>query len=220
MENYKYLDLSKLEIDDNYLIELFELERIKYILNNIEFLDLSNNKLKKMPNLNKFQNIIYLNVSFNEIDESIDNNKIIELTCQYNKIKFIKSNSLKRLNASNNEISSIDIPNIEVLIINTNKIDWISSYTELTYLECIDNNLIKIDNMIELEELYLANNNITSIKNMPKLKLLNCVGNPINKINYFPNLIMLVTSIPNISSQYLISNISKIKSDYLINFKI
>jgi hypothetical protein len=55
---------------------------------------------------------------------------------------------------------------------------------------------------------------------MPKLKVLNCVCNPLNKINYFPNLKTLMASIPVVSNQYIVLNISKIKSDYLINFKI
>jgi Leucine-rich repeat (LRR) protein len=74
--------------------------------------------------------------------------------------------------------------------------------------------------MYELEELYIGNNNVSNIKNMPNLKVLNCVGNPIDKIKYFPNLKTLMSSTCKISSQYILSNMEKIKSDYLINFKI
>ena len=220
LENYKYLDLSKLEIDDNYLNQLFHLDKIINILKQIEFLDLSNNNLKFIPKLDKYLNIQFLNISFNNISTSIENNNLIELSCQYNNITSIKSKTLTRLNATNNQITNIDIPNILTLIISSNKINWIESNLNLNYLECIDNNLTKIDNMINLEELYIGNNNIVSIKNMPKLKVLNCVGNPIQKIRYFPNLKILMTSNPVISGQYIINNISKIKSDYLINFKI
>ncbi len=55
---------------------------------------------------------------------------------------------------------------------------------------------------------------------MPKLKVLNCVKNPIDKIKYFPNLKILMASTCKVSSQYILSNMEKIKSDYLINFKI
>lgn len=220
MENYRYLDLSKLEIDDKYLSQLFELKKINYILNKIEFLDLSNNKITKIPDLKNFPNILYLNVSFNLIDHDIVDNNLIELTCHNNLIKTIKSKKLTHLNASNNLINSIDVPNVKILIINYNKINWIPSYINLSYLECIDNNINKIDNMLELEELYIGNNNLTNIKNMPKLKVLNCVGNPIDKIKYFPNLKTLMSSTCKVSSQYILSNMEKIKSDYLINFKI
>jgi hypothetical protein len=220
MENYRYLDLSKLEIDDKYFLQLLELKKINDILNKIEFLDLSNNNLTKLPDLKKFPNILYLNVAFNSIDHDIIDNNLIELTCHNNSIKSIKSKKLTHLNASNNLIQSIDIPNIKILIISYNKINWIPSYINLVYLECIENNLVNIDNMYELEELYIGNNNLSNIKNMPKLKILNCVGNPIDKIKYFPNLKTLMSSTCKVSSQYILSNMEKIKSDYLINFKI
>lgn len=218
MENYRYLDLSKLEIDDNYLSQLMDLERIKKILLKIEFLDLANNNLTIMPNLSEYPNILYLSVSFNEITGDINNSNLIELSCHNNKIKSIKSKKLERLNASNNIISEISVPSIQILIISQNKLNWIDSYVDLKYLECIDNNIKKIDNLILLEELYIANNSVNSIKNMPRLKVLNCVGNPINRIRFFPNLKTLMTTIPNVSAQYVVSNISKVKSDYLINF--
>jgi hypothetical protein len=218
MENYKYLDLSKLDIEDEQLVGLFELERIKYILNKIEFLDLSHNKLTFLPDLKKYPNILYLSVSFNLIEQHIQDNNLLELTCHNNKIKSIKSKKLIRLNASHNNIDIIDVPNINVLVISYNKLFWIQSYFSLTYLECISNQINKIDNMINLEELYIGNNKVNSIYNMPKLKVLNCVSNPLDKIKFFPNLKTLMSSTPKVSSQYNVSSISKIKTDYVINF--
>ena len=220
LENYKYLDLSKLEIDNKYIEKLFELEKIIEILKKIEFLDLSNNNLTSIPEIKYFSNIKYLNVSFNNIENDIIDNNLIELTCNNNKIKSIKSDKLTHLNASNNEINSINVPNIIFLVISYNKLNWIQSYVHLKYLECIQNEIINIDNMYELEELYIGNNNLMSIKKMPKLIVLNCISNPIQKINYFSNLKTLMSSIATISSQYNVINISKIKNDYLINFKI
>ena len=220
MENYKYLDLSKLDIDDHNLNELFKLDKIIKILERIEYLDLSANKLKRVPDLIKFKNIIFLNLAFNEITGTISDDNLIELTCDNNLIESIESKSISRLNASNNKIHHLNIPNISILIINVNKLNYLQSYLSLKYLECIDNNILSIDNFINLEELYIGNNKLNSIKNMPKLKVLNCINNPIQKIKYFENLKMLMTSVPNISSQYNIINISKIKKDYLINFKI
>ena len=60
--------------------------------------------------------------------------------------------------------------------------------------------------------------NVSNISNMPKLKVLNCVSNPIVKVKYFSNLKTLMSSTAKVSSQYQISNISKVKADYLINF--
>lgn len=220
MENYKYLDLSKLEICDDQLVRLFELEKIKYILKKIEFLDLSHNNLKFLPDLKKYPNIIYLSVSFNLIEQHIQDDNLVELTCHNNKIKSVKSKKLLRLNASHNDIDMIDVPNINVLVISYNKLFWIHSYNGLTYLECIGNQINKIDNMFNLEELYIGDNKVNSISNMPKLKVLNCVSNPLDKIKFFPNLKTLMSSTAKVSSQYNISSISKIKSDFVINFVI
>ena len=218
MENYKYLDLSKLDIEDEQLIRLFELDKIKYILNKIEFLDLAHNKLTSLPDLKKYPNILYLSISFNSIEQHIQDDNLVELTCHNNKIKSIKSNKLLRLNASHNNIDMIDVPNINVLVINYNKLFWIQSYLDLTYLECIGNQINKIDHMINLEELYIGDNKVISISNMPKLKVLNCVSNPLEKIKFFPNLKTLLSSTPKVSSQYNVTSISKIKTDYVINF--
>lgn len=220
IENYAYLDLSKLEIDDLHLLKLFKLKIIIDLLKQIEFLDLSNNNLTQLPDLFNYPNILYLNVSFNNIEQHILDNNLIELTCHNNKIKSIKSDKLTHLSASNNQIDLLDIPEIKILIISYNNLNWIPNYINLKYLECIQNQINKIDNMLELEELYIGNNNLVSIKNMPKLKILNCVNNPINKINYFPKLKTLMSSITKISSQYIVSNISKVKSEYLINFDV
>lgn len=220
MENYKYLDFSKLDIDDDALVKLFDLERIEKIMRKIEFLDLSHNNLKFLPDLKKFPNVLYLNVSWNQIHNDIVDDNLLELTCNNNKIISVKSNKLTHLNASHNNIETIDVPQIKILAISHNKLTWIPSYLNLKYLECIGNMIKKIDNMLMLEELYIADNNIINISNMPKLQVLNCVGNPINKIKYFLNLKTLMSSTAQVSSQYQISNMSKIKNDFLINFII
>jgi len=221
LENYEYLDLSKLEIDDNILNKLFNLEKIKNILNKIKFLDLSNNNLNNIPNLENYKNIIYLNISINKIEGTIINNDLIELVCDDNNIVCIKSNTLERLVASNNFIYKINIPNIKILIINNNKLINIDKYEKLEYLECIDNKIEVINNMENIQELYISHNNITKIgDNMPKLIILNCAKNPINKISYYEKLTFLLCSTPYISSKYNISNMSKMKDDYIINFNI
>ncbi len=218
IENYNYLDLSRLEIDNEHLMKLFELKKIDYILSRIDFLDLSNNKLTQMPDLSKYSNIKYLSVSFNQIDGDIIDNNLIELSCHNNTIRSISSNKITHLSASNNKITQIDVPKVKILHVNFNKINWIPSLINLKYLECIGNHIQKIDNMLELEELYIGSNNLVSITNMPKLKILNCVNNPIKKIKYFPTLNTLMTSVANISSQYNLSGMEKCKSDYIINF--
>ncbi len=220
IENYEYLDLSKLELTDDLLERLFALKKIQFILERIKYLDLNNNNLNTFPDLSDYPNIIYLSISFNNIEGDIKNNIIKELSCEQNKIKSIKSKSLLKLSASKNQITLIDIPNIQVLVVNTNNISYIPSYSDLEYIECIDNQITSINNLPSLEELYIAGNKVLTIDYLPSIKVLNCVNNPIEKINFFPKLKILLCSTMKVSSKFKIANVSKIKNDYLINLEI
>jgi hypothetical protein len=220
MENYEYLDLSNLEIDDELLEELFSLKKIQSILKKIKFIDLSNNHLNTYPDLSEFPNIIYKSFSFNSIIGEINDNIVVELSCDYNKITKIKSKSLTKLNASNNYIEYLSVPNIKFLVINKNRLDTIDSYQDLEYLECIDNNIKSLNDLRSLTELYIASNELEILKYLPKMKVLNCTNNPIQKIGYFEKLGLLVCSTPKVSSKYTIKNLSKIKKDFMMNFEI
>jgi hypothetical protein len=218
IENYEYLDLSKLDLTDELLEKLFKLKKIIFILKQIKFLDLNNNNLTVFPDLSSYPNIKYLSISFNSIKGSVHNDIIEELSCEQNKIKSIRSKSLLKLSGSNNQIESIDTPKIQVLVVNSNNISYIPSYTDLEYIECIDNQLVSLDNLDSLEELYISGNQVINLDYLPKIKVLNCVNNPIDKIKFFPKLTILLCSTMKISSKYKISNISKVKKDYLIHF--
>ena len=219
MEKYEYLDLSSMNLNDEVIEKLFSVERIKNILQKIKYLDLSTNNLTKYPNLSKYKNIVYLSISKNKICGSIIDNNLIELTCDFNNISEIQSNSITKMSANNNKIKSINVPNIKVMHINYNSIDELDEYFNLEYLECIDNKIKTIKNLFKLQEVYIGNNLLETVENMPSLLVLNCVNNPIKRINYFENLQLILSSTPMISSKYKISNITKIKNDYLINIE-
>jgi Leucine-rich repeat (LRR) protein len=219
MENYEYLDLSKLDLNDKLLSKLLTVDKIKYILSKIKYLDLSTNNLTKYPDLSKYTNIIYLSISKNQIEENINDNNLIELTCDFNKISRINSHSITKLSANNNELVEITIPNIKVLHINNNKVKIMGDYFYLEYLECINNEIKNIQNLFKLQEIYIGSNKLEKISNLPNLLILNCVDNPIKKIIYFENVKLILSSTPNISSKYKIENITKIKNDYLINMQ-
>lgn len=219
MENYEYLDLSSLDLNDELLSKLFSLDKIINILSKIKYLDLSTNNLIKYPDLSKYKNIIYLSISKNNIQGNINDNNLIELTCDFNKISKINSYSITKLSANNNELYEINVPNIKVLHINNNKISIIGDYFDLVYLECIDNKIKSIQNLFKLQEIYIGNNQLDNLSNLPNLLVLNCVNNPIKKINYFENVKLILSSTSVISSRYKISNITKMKNDFLINIQ-
>jgi hypothetical protein len=219
MEKYEYLDLSSLNLDDDLLNKLLSLEKIKFILVKIKYLDLSSNNLTKTPDLSKYKNIIYLSISKNEIEGVISDNNLIELTCDFNKITKITSSTITKLSANNNMIKSIYVPNIKVLNINYNQLTELGEYPNLEYLECISNEIKIIKNLFKLQEIYVGNNKLENISNMPSLLILNCVNNPIKKIGYLEKVNLILCTTPVISSRYKIANINKMKNDYLINIE-
>jgi Leucine-rich repeat (LRR) protein len=217
MEKYEYLDLSNLNLNDELLNKLLKMNKIASILKKIKFLDLSTNDLQTKPDLSKYKNILYLSISRNSIVGDFLDDNLIELTCDFNKITKIKSNSIVKLSANNNLLSYIDVPNIKVMNVNYNKLIEINEYKKLEYLECISNQIKLIKNLINLQEIYVGNNNIEYISNLPNLLILNCVNNPIKKIPYFNNINLILSTTPIISSKYKISNINKFNNDYIIN---
>lgn len=219
LENYNYLDLSDLSLTDDLLNKLFKLEKIKNILSKIEFLDLSNNKLTTLPKLivnNKYNNILYLNIARNNITTDIINDNLLELSCEFNKIKKIESKSLIKLSSSNNELNIINTPKIEILVINNNLIDNLLSFENLEYLECINNKISKISNMNKLTELFISNNNLIEIDKLQNLNILNCTDNPIKKIKFFENISTIMCSTSLLSSRYKIKSINKVNNKYFL----
>lgn len=217
MEKYEYLDLSSLNLNDDLLSKLLIMDKIKFILRKIKFLDLSSNNLTKQPDLSKYKNIIYLSISKNQIEGSIVDNNLKELTCDFNKITQITSTSMTKLSANNNTLKSINVPNIKVLNVNNNQLTELNEYYNLEYLECINNQIKIIKNLFNLQEIYVGNNKLENISNMPNLIILNCVNNPLAKINYFEKVNLILSTTPVISSRYKIANITKMKDDYIIN---
>ena len=219
LENYNYLDLSNLGLDDELLEKLLKLEKIIFILKKIVYLDISSNKITKNINLDNYKNIIYLNISRNEIIGSIEDNNIIELNCEYNNITSIVSNSIEKLNACVNHINFLNVPKLKILLINNNKLDKLDNIEYIEYLECMDNKIKKLGKFNKLKEIFIANNLVEDFDEMNELNILNCVNNPIKKIKYVGKLNIILCSTPQISSKYNIKNISKIKNNYFINLK-
>ena len=111
MENYNYLDLSDLNLDNELLEKLINLDKIKFLLNKIKFLDLSSNQLTKLFDFSLYKNILYLNIARNKIEGNIDENNIIELSIKkYLTLSKLKKNILKGYKVS------INLPEKELLI--------------------------------------------------------------------------------------------------------
>jgi hypothetical protein len=222
LENYEYFDLSKLTLTDKLLNHLINIDIIDNILKKIYFLDLSNNNLSSITQINKildiYKNIKILDISNNKFKGEFINNTLDEFICQDNDITCIKSNTMKKINAMNNQIHTIEIPLVETLYIKNNNLTSIGNCNNLSYLNCCDNNIIDITHLRNLEELYITNNKINSLKSLNNLFICNCVNNPIEKIDYLDKIIEITCSTDNISSKYIVSSSVKNKNNYLFNF--
>ena len=123
-EEYFYLDLSEMSLDDDKLNDIFENPVIQDILFKIEMIDLSNNNLETFIDINKYTNIKFMNISNNNIQNIVKNDHLVELNCENNKIIKIFSVSLIRLIAFNNLILHIACSSIifSVYVLNSSLI--------------------------------------------------------------------------------------------------
>jgi hypothetical protein len=219
-ENYEYLDLSSLKLNNEYLNKLLEIPRIKDLMIKIKYLDLSQNNLNEYPNIKKYPNIIYLDIHSNKINGMIEDNNIIELTCFNNNISFIKSDSMLRLLGDKNILEKINTPNVKKLIVNYNKLIKLDNMINVLHIEATDNNLIEIINMPQLKELYVTNNNIYNIDHLNMIEIVNLINNPIEKLKYFENMECIICNNNLcISNKYNIESMNKLRNNLVINLK-
>ena len=150
-------------------------------LSELENLELSRNKIKKIENLKKAENLKKLILNENEIE-------ILESKEIPNKIKelFLNENLLKKITLKNFE-------NIKILSLSKNKITKIDFYNlkNLKFLDLSKNEIQFIDkqnlnNLKNLKEINLSYNKIEYLNFFDihdKLQILNISNNKIKKIN-------------------------------------
>ncbi|ODV62197.1 leucine-rich repeat domain-containing protein [Ascoidea rubescens DSM 1968] len=154
-------------------------------LKNLEYLNLYNNKIRKIENLSNLSNLRKLNLSYNyltQIENLPDNENLAYLDLHYNTINAIKNlnncPALKELDLSQNVIRRISNINklnkLKVLKLNSNHI------TEFD-LNCFEN-------LSSLKNLNLSYNKISKITNLndiniPSIKNLNLFYNKLKDFN-------------------------------------
>jgi Leucine-rich repeat (LRR) protein len=175
-EEYFYLDLSNMKLDNTKLYSIFNDENVKILLNKIEMLDLSNNNIDKFPDyISNYSNIKYLNISNNNINGIIEVNNIIELECSNNIIEGILSISLNVLNCENNKINNIYCPNITILEINDNDIDELPILKNIEQLNVVNTKIQKIDYIKSLKELKCSTKIISKDYKIKNISFVNSI---------------------------------------------
>jgi len=175
-EEYFYLDLSNMELDNNKLYFILNDENIKTLLNKIEMLDLSDNNIEKYPDyINIYSNIKYLNISNNNINGVIEVNNIIELECSNNMIDGILSISLNVLNCEYNKINNMYCPNINILEINDNGIDELPILKNIKQLNIVNTKIKKINYIKSLKELKCSTKFISKNYRIKNISFVNSI---------------------------------------------
>ena len=179
--NIKYVDLrrnqlTKLEFNSS---------------NSIEFIDISDNRIKCIDDINLLRNLKILDVGYNLIDKiPILNLQFLEeLYLMSNDIKRIENLNfrfLKRLDIANDEIENIEnifSDELEELYLSSNNIREVSDIRYLNKLRILDLQFNKIEELdcsilpLSIEILLLQNNfRLKEIKNLENLKHLKLIG--------------------------------------------
>lgn len=171
-DNFMMIDLSHLSL--SHLNQIFKSEHYK----NCEILFLNTNNLSGFIDFTKFVNLKVLDIHSNNIES----------------IKLPKS--LIELSASDNNIEELhsELPKLERLLINNNKLKTLDEYINLELLECATNKIEIIKFFPKIKKIIAHNNPLKSINISPFLSYLDIAECPIDSIPIFANLKHLVAS--------------------------
>ena len=159
---------------------------------NIHYLFINNNNITQIRNqLSAFNSLIVLDISFNQLTFISDLPlSLIELDCSNNDIEQIASHAkLERLICSNNKISSLgDFPNLQKIDCNNNKMVIIPTFPKCNKLECNNNPVLQIMPQPLLQQLYCSNTKLCELVGFNNVTTLVCNDTPIHSILKFSNL--------------------------------
>ena len=153
---------------------------------NIRYLILRNNDIKKIENLEKLNNLEELDLSMNDIKkiENLDNNKKLKfISFSSNKLASIENldnlTELQELDLNNMDIKKIEgldnLKKLQWLILSNNdikKIEGIDNLKELLWLNLQNTDVKKIEGLDDLKKLIWLNFNATDIKKIENLNSL------------------------------------------------
>lgn len=194
--HYKF----KIKLDDNLQEGDTSLEEIP---KDIEYLDLSNQKLTSFDlklhnlkhlilynnNLTSYEslpNLIFLDISCNELTSFICNKNLEELLIYNNKLINIKcNNNLKKINLFENKIENfISNQNLLELDISNNQLTSFQPNKNLIKLNIYHNNISTFICNENLKELDISNNKLKTITLNNNLTYLNANNNLLSSFNY------------------------------------
>lgn len=238
-DNEGILDLKFLNLKELPLLP-------EYIKKKVTVLIVSNNDIAELSDLSSYSNLKILDCSHNKLSKlPIFPEKIIELSCGFNKLETIdsllKCTNLEKLDCEGNILTTLPsfnklhilychrnnlthIPHmnrLKKIVCHTNKITSISSLPSIVYIDCRNNLVPNIDIYLTLQELFINNNPIDKIPQCPELILFECINTNIRTIIFLPKLKEIICDYNNdinIDNKYKLvdENITIHKNKYLI----
>jgi Leucine-rich repeat (LRR) protein len=131
----------------------------------------------------------------------------------------IPKDEIKQLDISNNGFKILpspnEIPNIEILKCNSNKITKIFNYPKLKELYCMRNDLTELPQLPCVEKIHCQDNYIRHVPTMENLIELRITDNPIVRIDFQPKLEILYLSTNSIQELPLLPRLKRI---IIVNF--
>ena len=189
--------LFELVIKDANLFD-YQFNEIDWLkLQNLNTLDVSQNKLVDVSNYSKLKNLQRVNFSDNSIYNFTISPNLYSLDLSHNKINIVEISriSLREINLSFNDIKTFTLLNNQHLVkinLSNNRIADMSFHEEnvVEYLCLSDNSLEddilnKVLDCRKLKKLYINNNRFTSIpqiRNLDKLELLDISNTQIHQL--------------------------------------
>jgi Leucine-rich repeat (LRR) protein len=229
-EKYETLILSHMN-DENCFVKLFQDQNFQHNKHKIQHVFADDCDIKNLPDLTELTSLITLDISRNNLTK-LSNlpDTLEELIVNNNKLTKLTNNlpNLKRLNASYNEIYSINYGGkLESVFINNNPIDNIirldnlhfldmshtkirniQSFPKLKYLDCSNTLLTVIPKMDKLLQLLCNNSSVNDISLLTSLESLDMIDSCISTVHYIKSLYKLIYRLKhiNISRYYIMYN--------------
>lgn len=182
--NYEYLDLSYLSLDT---IPDFTKQIDYHKIQTIKFLFANDNEIKDLDDaLKQFKNLQVLDISCNKL-RKIKNipNSLTELVCHNNKLTLIcSSDYLLTLDCSFNRMEKLsEYSSVRTILCENNEIMEFQTFFNAKHIALKNNPLTKIHSQPNLEFLNIENTKLSGdLPEMFKLKWLICHNTNINSI--------------------------------------
>jgi hypothetical protein len=236
-ENYETLDMASMKND--CFLKLFEhkifpkiKDRIMHIFayecditeipdltcfSQLQTLDLSRNKLRKLPLLpESLEELIVNNNKITTLDQNLP--KLLRFDGTNNRFNhIIFSDALERIHVKNNPITKLRaFNNLHYLDISYTKINKIDSMPRLKYLDMSHTEIISLPSLPMIEQLLCNESKLNDISNISSLQCLEIINTNVSRIHYIKNLITLLYHESNpiiLSQKYKMLNVKKNKNN-------